>query len=339
MSAKTGPLAFVQKLKERAAKGDKLAIAELRKLRAIGIQQKRLMQAAALDRATDEAAEEIVRGAEQEAEAIEGEERVFQGDKLEQADFIAQKFNNADGLVQKVELRNHGWKGLADVAKFARINPPSVMQGVLGGYQIVNSTDVAPIQTVNWGGEDEETLPVTVTGFPVEQIANAATFGNGAASPYMILKWGTRAALAQAEIDIGKGMQLTVNASYVTAQVGVRRVLGVTGTMTMKLGAMLSFYPCVRTAPVTCTQVLDSTVSTTYAIPAFAKNFRFLVNDPPPATVEVAVLASNTNSLYTTTFTAAAPMTAPFPLTTDAVSLFIIPSANLGGRIIYELGI
>jgi hypothetical protein len=347
VSDKTGPLAFVARLRERAKRGDKLAMAELQKLKAIGTQYKQL----AMQTAAANAAEEVEGDEEGDDEVLgddEGEH--FAGDKLEAADWISRKHDNADGLVQKVKLREHGWRGLSDVAKFTRINPPSVMQGTLGGYQVVRSDAVSPIQVANWGGEDEETIPITVTFAPVEQIL-LAVLGSAGAAPYGVIQWGTRASLAKAVVDIGKGMQLTINASYCTLQVGVDSVDN-TGVITnnpvsMKLMGMLSFYPCVRTAPVTRTVYLSFAGGTSAAVdvPAFAKNVIVLPlqSGAPPVAADYEILFLNSagNTMYTRTVRDATtgPMVTPYPLSDAITAIKIAVTGAFFSHLVFELAI
>jgi hypothetical protein len=336
-------MAFVASLKARAAKGDKMAMAELQKLRAIGAQYK----AMAIDQAAEHAADEIAADSEEEDDEIAGDEEQAEqigADKLDQADFIAQKFKNADGLVQKVALRNHGWKGLADVAKFVRTNPPSVMQGTLGGYQVVNTNDVNPIQVVNWGGEDEETLPCTITVAPVQQLGVTESFAIRSVAPYAVIQWGTRAALAKATIDIGRGTQLTVNGSYVTVSVGAEDPTG-TGAptpRTMKIMGMMSFYPCVRTTPITRTQYLTvapNTSTARIAVPDFAKNV-ILLPIQPAGDYSIIFCSSNTNGEYTRLVPSTTVMLDPYPLSNDIVSIIVQNGATtLFGRLVFELSL
>jgi hypothetical protein len=345
---KTGPMAFVASLKARAAKGDKMAMAELAKLRALGAQYK----AMAIDQAAEHAADEIAAEDEEDGDEIAGDEEQaeqFGSDKLDQADFIAQKFKNADGLTQKVALRNHGWKGLADVAKFVRTNPPSVMQGVIGGYQIVRSDDIAPIQVANWGGEDEETLPITVTIAPVEQIPTGISLSNSRVRPFASVQWGTRAALVKAFIDIGRGAQLTINGSYCTVSVGLDPPPG--GAVTsMKLAGMLSFYPCVRTAPVTRTLYIDGILAgaaATFTVPPFAKNLTVLTiptagASPFAGPLSILFFDGASQLVYARNFIAGDDTVfGPLLLSDDVVSVQISNGAGstLTGRAVFELAI
>jgi hypothetical protein len=338
---KGSPMALVASLKARAARGDRVAIAELQKLKAIGAQYK----AAAMEAAASSAAEEVVEGDEDDEDIVGGDSP----DKLESADFIARKYDGADGLVQKVKLREHGWKGLNDVAKFARINPPSVMQGSLGGYQIVRSDNVKPIQVAMWGGDDEETLPITVTFMPVEQIQVAGvTPLQSQARPFGVVKFGTRAMVAEAQVDIGKGCQFTVSGAFCTLEVGVD-LPDVAVVTSMKLGGMLSFYPVVRTTPVTRTVYVSvaATDFQTFPIPAFAKNVTLVavenIAGPPPSigAYQIQVQDSTGTEIYSKFFAAGAAVISSIPLSDDAATIAIktgfAGSQGVSGRLIFEL--
>lgn len=188
-----------------------------------------------------------------------------------------------DEFHQKWALQNGQHAALAEVAPFTRITPPSALKGILGG-----TVPVAPGQIVScarWDADsDTESMPVTVT---IAGIADIFSSGAAAAAyrPFAILKWGTRGNLTQAELDIGRGRQLTVNASAVELSFALENNIAAS-SQPLQLTGMLSFMPCVRTAPIVRTIYVSlgsGATSTIQAIPMFATRVSLYRNDATQA--------------------------------------------------------
>lgn len=225
---------------------------------------------------------------EDEAVGQEDGHEIFGEDDLDRANRILS--SHSDQLVAKSRLRQQDFDDASGVAKYVRIQPPSSLGRALGNQQVVNSGQL--IQTVAWTGPDNETVPITVTAWPVAQLAQvgSSTFpGPGPEHhwrPYAVAQFGTRGFSVKLEVDIGLGTQFTVSGSSMTLQLGMTPQPGVGGepnvpTAAMKLAGMISFLPVVRTAPLYRTRwvgdfVLSAALTYLIPIPAAAKTVSYL---------------------------------------------------------------
>lgn len=261
------------------------------------------------------------------------EDEVFGGDDLELADHIAANMYTADSLTQKAALRNAKHDTLGQQAPFVRIVPPSILKGTLGGQQQVAHGQNA--QVALWGGEDAETTAVSVCFAPVQQIASTpldAVPVNDAFRPYGIVQFGTRGFLVKAEVDIGTGVQFSVPASMVSLQVALEpQPSGSTlAPGNMKLAGMLSFLPVTHTPNVTRTVYVDSLAAgnpETIRIPPFSRNFTLFRFATATDSISYRVLDSNGFGIYDDTFAAGSAMSAPVPLSGDAVYIRLTTAA------------
>ncbi len=176
-------------------------------------------------------------------------------------------------------------------APFVRNVPASALNCVLG-----NTTTVTPpgvpatggeavyseaAQVALWDGEDVESTAVTVLFGPTGE-PNTTTYkitaaqGSIALRPIGVVQFGTRGYLMTAEVDIARGCQFTVCASYVRLSVKVsgEPVIGSANIAASATG-MIAFHTSVRTAPLTCTRYwngLAAGLGTSHMrIPAFAQ--------------------------------------------------------------------
>ncbi len=200
----------------------------------------------------------------------------YEQDALDVADGMS---GITDDLTRKAMLRSQEHARLETVAPFARINPPSILKGTMGGQDRVATGDgVTEVernaQVALWGGDDAETTSVTVTFSQVQQLNNAAGLvmtSDAVVIPYGIIQFGTRGFLVKAEVDIGLGCQITLSASRVSLQVALEPTTGI--RKTAQLSGMLSFHPIVRTKPITRTKYFTTAVAAvTVLCPAFAKD-------------------------------------------------------------------
>lgn len=276
-------------------------------------------------------------------EELKSEAEVFGDDPLDVADRILSTpvvAADATGLAGKAALREEKWANQQDRAPWVRINPVSALHGNLGGQQLV-TTGENPVEVANWGGEDSEVLPVTITLAPQQQFSttfNVSSIdpsppGMAAARPYGIVQFGSRGALVKAEIDIALGTQFTVNASTVIVQVGMDSDSGT--AISMKLSGMLGFYPIMRTAPLTRTRYIEGVATNAVeyvTVPPFSKTVTFMWSPASPApTVGVLFYDSNFNALTVTgaaTLTASQNGTATFVLPNDVVFVGMSATTN-----------
>jgi hypothetical protein len=225
-------------------------------------------------------------------------------------------------------------------APFARNNPPSVLKGTIGGQQVVRSDDGIALQVANWPGDDPETIPVSFTFAPVEQLSQNGFELATRAIPFGIIQFGTRGMMVKAEVDIGTGCQGTLTASAVTLQVALERfVPGNPALETagiMKLAGMLSFNTVVRTAPLTRTKYCEDFVvgfGAVIPVPPFAKSVFF------PGTGAAGLVLDfkdvNQSNIYSFTIPAGG-MIEPYQLSDDIVFVGI---NKVTGPMIFNLSL
>jgi hypothetical protein len=280
-------------------------------------------------------------GEDEYSEAEEQEESdTFGADDLDTANNFRRSMITGDELTQKAALRKNQWHTLNAQAPFSRLQPPSVLKGVLGGQQKVSSDPnvVAGInssaQVALWGGDDVETMPVSITLAPVQQIfAVDSALAVGSLRPYGIVQFGTRGFLVKVEVDIGRGCQFSVGASYVSVQVALEPVVAPAVGSTMLLSGMLSFLPVSHTTPLTRTKYVDFLAigaHETILLPAFAKNLAVWRN---PLTTEITLSFRDANDINTYSYVIAAGATLlePIPLSNDIVAVRV---TNTGGVLV-----
>lgn len=140
----------------------------------------------------------------------------------------------------------------AQPIKSTNINPPSSFQAILGGRASVNSGD-QPKQVIAWTGNNKEVCPVTITLSPAGSVVLGGTVGWPYA--YAIVQWGCDNAQHQALIDIGMGVQFTINASSVYVAVELQSIVSSATSYTLQ--ASIGFYPCVRATRLVYSQRVD----------------------------------------------------------------------------------
>jgi hypothetical protein len=245
--------------------------------------------------------------------------------------------------MQQHQLQNSGAGGSA--TPYARINPPTTIKGI-NGNQIICAPGELPKQIVNWPGEDIEAQPCTMTVAPVTPFVNKKAAGNFSYRPYAIVQWGSKGVLVKAEVDILRGCQFTIGASAVIANVAIESAAadGYTEVEPQSITAMLSWWPIVRTAPLTRTRFahigpfpLASTAQ--FLLPPFAKNVFVTRNDSTKGiTITVAGLGGVT--IYTFAVAGGTVLYDPLPLPDDTESVFVGGAgADLQVRAIFGLSI
>lgn len=241
-----------------------------------------------------------------------------------------------DEFYTHVQNQQAGHEALTAIAPFSRSNPPSVTGAILGSTVTVNDAnnfDTTNCPTVcNWAGQNEETLPVTITLSPVQRVV---TFAGGSKAtpifdPIGIITWGTRGVTVQAIVDIGQGCQFTVGASVVIVQVGMTQN---NSNASMSISGMLSFQSPGHGTPVTRTLNLPGDTSNVN-IPSFAKTVSLAKNDFTQSTT----LKFSTLSPQTWNVIVAANTFIPTPILIPNTALYVSASAGSAvGSLVFQL--
>lgn len=267
-----------------------------------------------------------------EREAL-GEEGEFAEDELDRADRFAREMDNSDQLVQKSRLKQASQAEVNAQAPFATVNPPSVFNGIIGNTALVGF-DGAAKQVAWWPGLDAEARPVTCTFGPVGQFSAMVRSQHGgpppppapALRPYGIITFGTSGAPLTFELDIGQGCHLTIGAAQVTLQVALELNATPGLTQQVPISGMLSFYPVVRTKPITRTKYFDAVPASggttgPVPLPAFAKDL--IVWRQTATAIDIVGADSAGNITFDVTLAAGTPMFTPilFPGDTAVVAI------------------
>lgn len=302
-------LAILSELQKRAQAGDPKAQRQLLRLADQAQRQQEVLGRVAME------------------EALEAEERILRhsGDELDNAEFLARKMEHADELTRKMALRNHKWQGLNQQAPFTRTNPVSILAGQIGNQQAV-SVGQSPQQVAFWGGDDAETMPITVVFAPVNPniTPDIGLGGNAPIRPFGRVRFGTRGFLVEALVDIANGVEFTVAGSQCTLEVGLDDTSNL-GTIPdpVPMAGMLSFRQVEKPLPITRTVFFDNpggaATSGILRIPSFARDltvYRF----PYTAGFTIAFLDSTFTQVYQHVVAASTEME-PIRLTTDIVGV------------------
>lgn len=314
-------------LKRRADSGDTRAKIELAKINTNPQARAALSGLAAAAKALTAAnARHVMQAVDDVVGAADEAEELIAGDDLEASDHVAQNLPpGSDSLDHKAQLLKIKWRQLDQQASFARVNPPSVLKGTIGGQQVVRSDDGIALQVANWPGEDPETVPVSFTFAPVEQLSQHGFELATRAIPYGIIQFGTRGMMVKAEVDIGTGCQGTLSASAVTLQVALEPFvptnLALQQPGIMKLAGMLSFHTIVRTAPLTRTRYREDHLgggafSSQIPVPPFSKSV-FLPGTGGAGLV-LDFMDVNESNIYSFTIPVGG-MIDPYPISDDIV--------------------
>jgi len=111
----------------------------------------------------------------------------------------------------------------------------------------------------------------------------------------------------------------------------------------MKLAGMLSFYPVIRTTPVTRTKYIDfiAAIAVNVVVPAFAKNVSVWRGGVSTVALTLDFKDTAGNVLYTFLLAAGSSMTDPIPLSDDVASIDVTKTAGADNafdvRLIFEL--
>lgn len=238
-----------------------------------------------------------------------------------------------DELAALALLAQNQHADLVAQAPFARTTPPSAKDGVLGSTAAV-TPGADPIQVANWVGDEAESIPLTITLYSIIGTKSA----QGVFRPFARIKWGGRGFQAQADVDIGGGVnggnQLTLCASSVQVLVGQDQKSA--SDVGMTLGASIGFYAIGRQAPVTRTVYYDVVGGNkTLKIPNFAQGVMVQTTDAGQA-LTVEVQAADGATIEHVPIAANSVMTSFLPIAPDGFQLKITTAAA-NAKAIYQL--
>ncbi|MDO8631073.1 MAG: hypothetical protein Q7R41_11335, partial [Phycisphaerales bacterium] len=266
-------------------------------------------------------------------------------ERLRQESQIGPHGKPVDEFDAKFQQAEGEQAALQQQAPFVRVNPVSIMKSVLGAQVTLKHGEERVV--ARWDGEDAESTAWTVTVGPVETAGIALTGpGTPRFRPYALVQWGTRGFLITAKIDIGRGCQLTINASTIVLTMGL--TVSNSTTATIALTGMLSPLPCVRTGKITCTEYATPPINDAVQVivPAFAKNVQVYRNN---ATVPIVIdlISYGGVGIFSVTRAAAGAIDAetvmdPIPLPNDAVFITINNNdavQSVSVVLIYELAL
>jgi hypothetical protein len=267
-------------------------------------------------------------------------------DELDRAHNIMQAMPQIDQLEQKAAIAKDRRDALARLAPYRRINPASAMSGgsILGNIQECTSGE-NPKDVLRWNGEHPaDALPVTISVSPVQQILQTASPGGGlqiSFRPFARVRWGSAGWLNEADVDLYRGIQLVVNASFVHVQVGMDGATGTDFNGTMKLSGSMGFYGAPRPGQPTYRTVYvdDTNVQTNFQIPAWAKDLTFL--RPLDAACRLDFKLATGTVIASVTLAANSTSTyIPTRLPDDAVLVDIVTGgAGITGRLVFGLAL
>lgn len=255
-----------------------------------------------------------------------------------------------DDLAAAVIHRNQTQQILGNQAPFVRDTPASAAKSILGNTAVAISGQ-QPIAVARWTADsDIETQPVTVTVVPVEQQftpLGSAVAGTAQYRPYSRITFGTAGYSTRAEVDVGLGRQFTISGSMVQVEVALEAQTNTPpDAVQMQIAGWLSFKTIVRTAPLTRTKYLGSTVgigtlkSATFVdIPACAQNVT-LWREASSVAVTLFFMDAAGQLAYSYALSASAFMTDAIPLSGDIVQIGLSPSGTISsGRLIFGLSL
>jgi len=239
-------------------------------------------------------------------------------------------------------------------AKYVRINPESAYRALLGSQRLMSTAYPEPVQVATWSADsDVETTAVTIQFLPVVGSIQHGDFLFNPFKPmrsYGVINFGTRG-VYKAEVDIGLGVQLTLNASEVSLQVALENVdaaFGYAKDDAVQLAGMLSFLPCVRTAPITRTRYIDNLPGTAgpgiyvteVSIPPFARSL-IVYRSPNAPAFQLFLTDNSFLSGYVLTYAAGSQMIEPIQLSGDITRVFYqnADPAPVNVKMVFNLGL
>lgn len=272
-------------------------------------------------------------GLEESPTAQENTEEEILGDELSARIRQREEAVEGSGGEELVMLQNADQaqkKALTSAAPYRNINPESAYNGLLGGRAVVPFGS-PPIQVINWVGRDIEALPVTISIFPIgDGIALVDPAGISYAQnqiAYARITWGTRDGLQSVDVDVGTGVQLTVNASVVYVSVG--NSLSEDGSpltdTPASVAASIGFYTGSKDAPVIYTNydLIGASPDThVFKRPSYASHLYFERSDIRDAFTLTFRYSAGANS-YVRAIAANAYLENPVKLSNDVKEVLV----------------
>ncbi len=258
------------------------------------------------------------------------ENRIRQGRYKDELLDLMEKFTKANNITDdEFYTIMEGRKARLDQAnQYAKQvgNPPTTGRTNFGG-----SWSPTPGSTVNlrtmaeWAADsDHENMPITITAGVVTPLkVNGAT----ALRPYMVVNWGCFNTFPNVEVDIGRGVQLTVCGSSCSIDIGLDALSAADSTNAAQLFAFIGFKPMVRTSPLIRTKYIDSlaqNATSTVQIPPFAVGLLpiQMADVATPGKVQLDFYDSSTTIVYSLTINNGTQVS-PIPLTSDVVQVIV----------------
>ena len=198
----------------------------------------------------------------------------------------------------------------AVTAPHRSINPLSFDRGLLGNkVEVRGSTAADPIliPVINWPGYDAEVCPVTISAEANFSLAQSSAL----VDPVLQVRWGTGGAQFLAEIDIGTGVQFTLNASSVYASAFHR-----TPTFTCFVSASMGFYSTSQAVPAFRSErtSLDAGGNYSFIRPRFATTLYGIERGDPAQQITLRFRNAALITLYQRVLAANTYLTAPIAL-------------------------
>ena len=233
-----------------------------------------------------------------------------------------------------------GQTAMPGTGQQVRITPPSAYKAQKGSQVIVISNQPA-LPLIAWTGEEIESQPVTFiiqnlgrfvsTSTAVGQGYFAWPSASGVTAqyrPYAIVQFGNGANLTTFNVDIGRGIQMTVCGSSVYVSVA----LDVNGTpatqVAMSIGGSLAFFACQKNAPIMRTGFVDSLAAAgtqAIVIPSFAQTLLPVQMDDGAGTgqARLSFRDVSTGVLYRLDIGSPGAQTTPIPIANDVYDVLI----------------
>lgn len=191
-----------------------------------------------------------------------------------------------DEFYGRVGMKQERFVELNREAPFARTNPVSILNGILGNAALIASGETAKM-LVNWQGLDAETTPVAITLAVAAANPDLISTPGGTATsikPYGIVQFGTGGFLVSVEVDIAQGCEFSVSGSQIAVSVAMDPQINTEAVAQQRVTAMLSFRSINRHSRLTRTRYVPlltaAAVSGYYVIPVFAQDLIVLFDEP-----------------------------------------------------------
>lgn len=206
---------------------------------------------------------------------------------------------------------------------------PSVKKAVMGAVaKVFGGGTLFPV-IYYVADTDEEAIPITVVTLPAQ-----LTVLTKPVRPFVRVRWGTRATVAQTDVDIGPGNQFTVMGSSVLVAVGADSVGGGVGgpnNPVFQSGAMAGLGVWSGTSPVWRTHFYDNLVPNvpqTQTVPTMAASLYAVQRSQASAPIEIQFVDVAGSTLYDFTLAANTFFNFPIPIADDVAQIVVTNNGN-----------